>query len=197
MIIDISAYNGDINFNELFANNDIQRVILRATVSSGAPDSKLAKNVDGILKANKDIPMDCYKFTYATDYASAEMEAIELIFVLRSMNLLNIFERFWLDIEPRQSHIHSKEEANAIIAAYTHVFKSFGLELGIYCNISYLKNIIPDWCHTLPFWVARWNTVLGDTGHFNVYYWQYSDKGELAGINGPVDLSRYVNETIR
>ena len=196
MIIDISAYNGDIDFNELFANNDIQKVILRSTTFNGAPDTKLSTNVSAILKADKDIPIDCYKFTYATDYASAEMEAIELIFTLKNLNLLNIFECFWLDIEPRQNHIHSKEEANAIIAAYVHVFKSFDLPLGIYCNYSYLKTVIPEWTNSIPFWLARWNDTLGDIEPFNIYYWQYTDKGELAGINGPVDLSRYVNETI-
>lgn len=191
MIIDISAYNGDINFNQLFDQNEIEKVILRATTSDGNPDNKLVKNVKAIM-AHEDVKMDCYKFTYATDYVSAAMEAIELIYILKALNMLNMFDTFWLDIEPRQNHIHTKKEANEIIAAYVYVFNSFDLDLGIYCNYSYLKTIIPRWCKPIPIWLARWNDTMGDTFGYDVVMWQYSDKGQLAGISGPVDLSRYV-----
>lgn len=191
MIIDISSYNGTIDFETLVKENDIERIIMRSTCRYGDPDSSLAANISRLNKVTDSIPIDFYKFTYARNYADAVLEATELIYTLKSMLLLRIPETIYLDIEPVNGKAHTTREISEIIAGYVSVFERYEIPLGIYCSYSYLKSM-PVWSHDFPFWVARWNNTLGDTADFNVKMWQYSDKGTVAGINGPVDLSRYV-----
>lgn len=191
MIIDISSYNGNIDFDTLVKENDIERVIMRSTCKNGEPDSALSANISRLEKIDDSIPISFYKFTYARNYADAVLEATELLYTLKSMLLLYAPEIIYLDIEPVNGKVHTPREIAEIIAGYMSVFERFDVELGIYCSFSYLKNM-PTWSHDMPFWVARWNDILGDTSDFNVKIWQYSDKGTVKGINGPVDLSRYV-----
>ena len=194
MIIDISSYNGTIDFDTLIRENDIERVIMRSTLKTGAPDSALSANISRLRKADTLIPIDFYKFTYARNYADAVLEATDLLYTLKSMLLLNIPEFIYLDIEPVNGKAHTAKEIAEIIAGYLSVFERYEIPLGIYCSYSYLVNM-PVWSRELSFWVARWNSTLGDIYEFDgfdVKMWQYSDKGNIAGINGPVDLSRYV-----
>ena len=191
MIIDISSYNGTIDFDTLIRENDIERVIMRSTLKSGEPDPALAANISRLEKINDSIPISFYKFTYARNYVDAVLEATELLYTLKSMLLLKIPETIYLDIEPVNGRVHTPREIAEIISGYVSVFERYEIPLGIYCSYSYLKNM-PIWSHDLPFWIARWNDTLGDTSDFNVKMWQYSDKGTVKGINGVVDLSRYV-----
>ena len=191
MIIDISSYNGTIDFDTLMKKNDIECIIMRSTCKNGEPDTALAANISRLRKVNDSVPIDFYKFTYAKNYADALLEATELLFTLTAMLLLHVPDVIYLDIEPVNGKVHTPREIAEIIAAYMFIFERQGIPLGIYCSYSYLKNM-PNWAHDFPFWVARWNDKLGDISDFNVKMWQYSDKGNVAGINGPVDLSRYV-----
>lgn len=191
MIIDISSYNGNIDFDTLIKENNIERVIMRSTTKNGEPDTNLAANISRLNKADKSISIDFYKFTYASNYVDAALEATELLYSLNSMMLLHVPDAIYLDIEPVNGKAHTPREIAEIIAGYMTVFERHEIPLGIYCSYSYLKNM-PIWSRDLPFWVARWNSYLGDTSDFDVKMWQFSDKGSLAGINGPVDLSRYV-----
>ena len=191
MIIDISSYNGVIDFDTLIKENNIERIIMRSTTKNGEPDSALAANISRLKKVNDSIPIDFYKFTYAKCFADAVLEATELYYILTCMLLLRTPENIFLDIEPVNGKVQTPREISEIIAGYKTVFMQYGMPLGIYCSYSYLKNM-PTWAHDFPFWIARWNDTLGDTSDFNVKMWQYSDKGNVKGINGPVDLSRYV-----
>lgn len=191
MIIDISSYNGNIDFDTLLKENDIERIIMRSTCKNGEPDSALAANISRLRKVDDSIPIDFYKFTYAKNFTDAVLEASELIFTLKSMLLWRIPDILYLDIEPVNGRVQTPREIAEIIAGYVSVFERYEISLGIYCSYSYLKNM-PIWTHDMSFWVARWNDTLGDISDFNVRMWQYSDKGSLAGINGAVDLSRYV-----
>lgn len=195
MIIDISSYNGNIDFDTLIRENDIERVIMRSTTKNGEPDTALAVNYQKLLNASrvggKRIPVDFYKFTYATDFSTAYIEAFEMCMILRQMCLLHSADRIFLDLEPVNGKNHTKDQVRAIITAYFNVLDSFDLEMGIYCSWGYLS-LIPGFARDLPIWVARWSNALGDVDGYNVVLWQYSDKGNVKGINGAVDLSRYV-----
>lgn len=191
MIIDISSYNGNIDFDTLLKENDIERVIMHSTCKNGEPDSALSANISRLKKVDDSIPIDFYKFTYSNNYVNAVLEATELLCTLKSMVLLWTPEIIYLDIEPVNGKVHTPREIAEIIAGYMSVFERYEIPLGIYCSYSYLKSM-PIWVHDFQFWVARWNNTLGDTSDFNVKMWQYSDNGRLKGINGAVDLSRYV-----
>lgn len=192
MIIDISSYQGNINFNQVFQENDIERIILRSTIKNGDFDSKFLSNLHEIKKLKPDMKVDCYKFTYARNFNEASLEAFELVTMLKVSLADQYINTIWLDIEPVTGHVHDKSECAQIISAYALVLDQYGYQLGIYCNYTYAKTNIPEWAQIFPMWLARWNNELGQVPPFKPSIWQYTSEGSVAGIQGHVDLSRYV-----
>lgn len=193
MIIDISSYNGKIDFKTMCENETIERVILRTTTKNGKLDTRFIENLNGALAhLNDDVPIDGYKFTYARSYDAAIIEAFETFEELADKGLLKFLNTFWLDIEAHDGGDYNQYEAASVIAAYALVCPYFGVKLGIYCNYNYLKNIVPKWAKIFDVWLARWGGSMGKCEPFNVVMWQYSNKGSCEGIAGDVDVSRYV-----
>ena len=193
MIIDISSYNGTVDYYALKESNDIERVILRSTLKNGILDSKFIENLNGAKQVLK-VPVDCYKFTYAGNFGEAYTEALTLLYELYHAGVINDIETIYLDIEPIESgRTHTTKQCAEIISAYELATGKFGKRFGIYCNYSYLKSLIPRYARSFPIWLARWNDKMGDVSPFtNVEMWQYTDKGRINGITTDVDLSRYV-----
>lgn len=191
MILDISSYNGLVDWNRVIKTTQIDRVILRGTTKNGNLDSRCRENYRA-LKALR-IPVDVYKFSYATDTQSGFYECVKLIDTIKSNNFS--FTELWLDIENDGATRWTKKRAFDVICGYMVALAMMDVEIdfGLYCNIDYLKTVIPDpFKLNLDLWVARWtNGALGLTLP-NVKLWQYTSKGEIDGITGNVDISREV-----
>ena len=191
MILDISSYNGLVDWNKVVKTTQIDRVILRGTTKNGNLDSRTRENYRA-LKALK-IPVDVYKFSYATDAQSGFYECVKLIDTNKSNNFN--FTELWLDIENDGATRWTKKRAFDVICGYMAALDMMDVEIdfGLYCNIDYLKTVIPDpFKLNLDLWVARWtNGALGLTLP-NVKLWQYTSKGKIDGITGNVDISREV-----
>lgn len=193
MIIDISSYNGKIDFEEMSKEEKIEAVILRATTKNGELDTRFIENINGIMKClPSGVPIECYKFSYARDFANATVEALNLIGKLKLSGTLAFIERIWLDLEKWGDRDYTQDEAAEVIAAYSGVCHEYSIPFGIYCNYDYLKRIIPRWAAIFNIWLARWSHSMGEVEPFKILYWQYDNSGRCAGIKGNVDLSRAV-----
>lgn len=197
MIIDISSYNGKIDFNKMMREEPPERIIMRGTVKSGELDTRLIENINGYVQActnynQKNIPLDIYKFSYARSHAGACVELYNLISKLKSKGIFMLVNTIWLDLEDFDGRAHTTMECAEIIAAYAQICHQIAVKFGVYCNYNYLTRIIPKWANMFDFWVARYNKELGDIGDFHVIMWQYTSTGTVAGITGNVDVSRYV-----
>lgn len=193
MIIDISSYNGKINFEEMAKYENIEAVILRATTKNGELDTRFIENINGVMKyLPSEIPIECYKFSYARKYPDAAVEASNLIGKLKLSGTRIFIERIWLDLEKWGERDYTKEEAAEVIAAYTGVCNWYDMPFGIYCNYYYLKNVLPDWAAVYNIWLAKWSNSMGVVEPYKILYWQYDNSGRCAGIKGNVDLSRAI-----
>ena len=193
MIIDISSYNGKIDFKEMAAKENIERVILRSTTKNGELDVRFMENLNGILtELDTDAIIDVYKFSYARTMAEAITEAVQLIATLKYKGVYKFINKIWLDLEKWSDRDYTFKEAGEVIAGYACVCMTMGANLGIYCNYNYLTCIIPKWAQIFPIWLARWSNSMGKVEPFNVEMWQYTNKGQCAGIKGDVDISRGV-----
>ena len=193
MIIDISSYNGKIDFAEMAANENIERVILRGTTKDGNLDTRFIENLNGVLKKlPPDVPIDIYKFSYTRNLGDATLEAYNLIASLKTVGAFPFINTIWLDLEKWGDRDYTYKEAAEVIAAYVGVCKTFNASFGIYCNYNYLSCILPRWAQMFPIWLARWGGSMGKTEPWDVRIWQYTNKGKCSGIKGDVDLSRGV-----
>lgn len=191
MIIDISSYNGNIDFQEMYNKESIERIIMRSTTKNNKLDTRLIQNVNGAIAAGiKNI--DFYKFSYARNYGDAAHECSVLIARLKAAGIVNFCDRIWLDLEDFDGRSYTTAECSQVIAAYKNVLDAVAIPLGIYCNYNYAKNILPNWASIFPLWLARWSKQTGDVSPFEIIYWQYTNSGKCAGIVGNVDISKAV-----
>ena len=192
MIIDVSSFQGLIDWRRVLTTNDIERVILRSTTKNGNLDTRFMENYNGLLKNSFKGVLDVYKFAYSKTFDTALNEAKNALETLKSRGVLRGINIFWLDLENIDGARYTKAQASAVIAAYRVMCELYGVEFGIYANYDYVKNVLPSWSSMYPLWLARYNSITGDVAPFNIEMWQYTSNGKVNGITGAVDLSRYV-----
>lgn len=193
MYIDVSSYNGNIDWRRVHDENDVTGVILRATTKNGKLDTKCKVNYDAILRACSDLKeLSVYKFSYARTYAEARVEAAKLLSEMHSHDIK--FDYCYLDLEPFDGREHTRDEAAQVILAYVDAFRNAGIKdkVRLYFNYNYLCNIIESQFMHRPIWLARYNSVMGDVHGANVVLWQYTSTGKVNGISGNVDCSKEV-----
>ena len=196
MIIDISEYQGVIDFDTLFKENKIDKVILRSTKKNGLLDAKCAEYFRQIRAIKgEDFPIDFYKFMYTTETLDAYREIeIAIQSIARYTGSLSGFT-MWIDIEQINGREHSPRQVDMILGGAALALSKYDIDMGIYINYGYLKrNLSSILAKDFPIWLARYNSVMGDTGEANVVMWQYTSKGDLDGINGCVDISHYIED---
>ena len=192
MIIDVSSFQGLIDWRKVLTTNNIERVILRSTTKNGNLDTRFMENYNGLLKNSFKGVLDVYKFAYSKTFDAAITEAKNALETLKSRGVLRGINVFWLDLENIDGARYTKAQASAVIAAYRVMCELYGVEFGIYANYDYVKNVLPSWASIYPLWLARYNSITGDVAPFNIEMWQYTSNGKVNGITGAVDLSRYV-----
>lgn len=192
MIIDLSSYNGQIDF-ETLRKEPIERAILRSTTKNGKLDVRFMENLNGFL-TKTNVIIDAYKFAYARKTIPAFLEAAKTFQKLREAGALGFIQTFWLDLEDFDGCAHTPEEANEVIFGYYKAAHEYHVNLGLYFNYNYAMHIVdPFWGNLMPLWIARYNKTLGDTGEWKPVLWQYTSKGIVNGIPNVVDISKEVN----
>ena len=189
-IIDVSKYQGKIDWRAVSEVEDLAGVIFRTTTQSGKLDEGLIENYKN-AKMNFNAhfnTIEGYKFTYATNYAEARIECFNTISKLDEAGIE--IDRLWLDLEKQGTHEMTSKECDEVILAYCDQCSLMNMPLGLYFNRNYALNIVNDRWRHLPLWIARYNRELGDIGNWKAKYWQYTDCGQIDGIPKDVDISK-------
>ena len=150
------------------------------------------ENFNGVFKYLPDVKeISAYKFSYARTFEDASIEAFKLIQTLKDSSILKYLDRIYLDLEGFSGRDYTTAESSAVIIAYLQTFDHFGIadKFALYFNYNYLKNIIDPMWRTIPIWLARYNSVMGDVFGANVILWQYTSTGKIDGISTNVDKS--------
>lgn len=186
--IDISANQGTIDFAKL-KESGISKIILRSTTKDYSADKKWYEYLNNCDKYN--IPVECYKYSYAT---TTEQSIAEANSVIKLLNNRKMF--IWLDLENKnQRNLIQKQGISQIANVFITTCQHAGYEVGIYCNLDWYNNCIDDaFKNKYRFWIARYPKV--DTGEIKAdlkpnigeVMWQYTSKGKILGINGNVDI---------
>lgn len=195
--IDVSSNQGMINWGAVkTAGCDF--AILRSTIKSGRPDKQFDANVVGCREQR--IPFEVYKYTYALTPTQAADEAQQVVSLLRSHGLTC---RVWWDVEDNSLRTLNRGVLTGLIQSAADVIIGAGLEFGIYTGKSfYNEKVFDTTAFDCPFWMARYPSsgyyALADNPPADKYKpapsqplvaWQYTSKGRVDGITGPVDLN--------
>lgn len=189
--IDISEFQGDIDFNKL-KNDNIDIIYIRSSASFSYKDAKFERN----YKYAKQEGFKIGFYHYMT--ARTENEAREQARFFASVIANKQADcRLAMDFESFSSL--SKEEINKISLAFMeeleHLTKK---ELVVYSDayntkVTFDKSLADKY----PLWVAEYGPEHPEIYTWDKWIgWQYTDKGRLNGINGYVDRDEFKEEIL-
>ncbi len=185
--IDVSQYQGTIQWEEVLHINDefpIDFIYVRATMGEEGKDKKYTENWRAIKKKNK--LRGAYHYFRPNENSikqaknfikNVDLDAGDLPPVLdieemprnQSMDSLKIGLKRWLD----------------------QVEKHYQVKPVLYSGDKYFADFLEKEFEDYTLWIANYNFwVERPKKHWNI--WQFSEKGSVKGINGPVDLNMFV-----
>ncbi len=178
--IDVSRYQGDINWPELSAQN-ISFAYIKATEGSTHVDPKFAYNYAQAQKTN--LRVGAYHF-FSFD-SGAESQAMNFISQVRP------YERMLppaVDVEYYGQYSASKHpDVSAVKAELGKLLKllydHYGIRPVIYATQAAYKTYIRGNFDDYDIWIRDKYFTPGDN-IINWRFWQYSDKGVLPGYSG-------------
>ena len=180
--IDVSQYQGDINFDEV-AGDGIDVVYIRAGEGSGYTDSYFPSNYEKAKAAG--LHTGFYHYVTAGDEAQAVQQA-DFFFSLLEGKSYDC--RPAMDFENTAGM--SGGQANAIALAYLKRLEQLAGNIpAIYSDVYRAENLWEDCLSHYPLWAAGYGiprpSSIGPWSDWSGF--QYSDTGRVSGISGAVD----------
>lgn len=192
--IDISYFQGNINFNKVKADG-IEFIIPRDGYGKSTKDSKFSQYVADAIKAGIEVP-GIYHFSYALTEDDARNEARQAVKFAQEAGLpketIIFFDLEYdsVDYAKKNGVNLDKNRCIAHTKAFCEEVQNHGYRTGIYANQDYLNRMYDDaTIKKYVFWYANWNG--GKTPSVKCAYHQWSEKGRVNGISGNVDMDYY------
>ena len=198
--VDVSAYQGDINWKKVAASG-IDFAMIRLGYRGWGSEGKLKEdeyarqNLEGAKAAG--LRVGAYFFSQAVNEDEAREEARFVLELLAGETLGLPVYYDWERVEsaPARTSEVDGDTVTACAKAFCETVEAGGYEAGVYFNQNYVYTLI-DLAQLLdyPLWMAQYQTAPDFFYHFTC--WQYTDSGTVAGISGPVDLDiRFLEKT--
>ena len=189
--IDVSGWQGRIDYEQV-KNNGIEIIYMKSSEGSNFVDPYFNENYTN-AKANG-LKVGFYHYVDARTQQEAIEEARFFVSVISGKTpdckLAIDFESFGnLNIE----------EINQIAITFIETVERLsGKEVVIYSDTSNAKNIFSEELVKYPLWVAQYEVEKPTpNGKWNSWVgWQYTDIGEIAGINGYVDRDKFTQDIL-
>lgn len=195
--IDISHHQGNVDFNKLVFNNPhIDFIFLKATQGTTYTDPKFYTNVLGCEKAK--ISWGAYHFATLNEHnvrQDAESEANFFLSVIKKATSPQLPLVLDIEISDPKVQLDTFEVLNFIKTFFATLEASGYNNYMIYSGTPFLDSHLPKehGLGTIPLWIAAYTSrPVPKLPHgWNEYkIWQYSDKGNVSGINGFCDLNK-------
>lgn len=186
--IDISKHNGTIDFSKV-KKDGIEFAMIRAGFGSSTVDTYFHRNIKG-AKANG-IKCGVYWFSYAYTPQMAKKEAQKCIETIKPYGLeypvAFDFEYASVNYAKDNGVNITKSLASQIADTFLSTVKNAGYHVILYTNIDYYRNYFNE---SVTGKYDIWLAAYRDTKpNFNQKIWQYSEKGNVNGIKGRVDMN--------
>lgn len=196
LVIDISKYQGMINFKKMKESGKVFGVIIRCGYRGYGngqivTDPYFFQNVQGCI--DNGIPYGIYFFSQATTVSEAIQEAEHCLKLVKQQSVQPLFP-IYIDSEYSSTKRTGRAD-NLSPATRTAVVRNFckrveqdGYFAGIYASTSWFNdqlhdNNLAEFSH----WVAHYSNVCGYKGSHHM--WQYSSGGSVPGVTARTDMN--------
>lgn len=196
-MIDVSTYNGDIDWNAVKAAGVDYAIIRVGYRGYGTArlvqDRRFEQNMRGAINAG--IRVGAYIVTQAVNTEEAVEEASFIVEKCRGYNVtlpLAIDVEWTTNRDGRADYISASTRTD-VINAFARTVMNSGYTAMAYANKDWFENKIysGNLFSSCKIWLAQYrNTEYTYGGRVNM--WQYTSKGRVDGINGDVDISAWV-----
>lgn len=196
IIMDVSRWQGSINWNKVKVSGLVSGVMLK-TVST---NRKLSKRKDGLYIdptfehnyaecKRLGIPVGVYYYTYAVSHTSADAE----LALLKTALTGKTFELpICVDVEDNKLRKLGKQALTDLTAYALATIEQWGFYALLYTGLNFGETRLYMGGAVLrkyDVWVAAYRDDK-PTPAWSFGMWQYTRKGTVPGIKGGVDLSR-------
>lgn len=186
--IDISNWQGDVDFN-LIKEDGVKVAIVKATEGTGFLDKKLSRNYEGFKGVG--IKFGTYHF-----FRGNSNEIDQADYYCNAIKDMKLDVAPVIDVEDGD-YLGQTELTNRVIRFIDRVKERTGLTCMIYCNQNYANNFLDNRLSKYPLWIAHYyqNNYADDNKIWTKWAgWQYTDKGTIKGIDGPVDMNEFTSD---
>lgn len=180
--IDVSSYQGNIDWKKV-KDTGYQFAIIRLGIGDNVTsqdDIKLKENIKGCQENG--VPYGFYLVSYAIRNTGSESVESEIEHTKRLIQGTNPFAIFY-DMEIENTTYLGKETLTSFAIKYCDYFKNLGYQVGIYANKNWFTNYLNyDLLKSKGYkvWLAHYGV---NKPGLECDLWQYSDKGNVEGIN--------------
>lgn len=195
LVIDVSTYNGDINWNQVKAAG-IDYAIIRVgyrgyETARLVKDKRFDTNMRNATAAG--VKVGAYIVTQAVNTNEAVEEAS---FIISACSGYNVSLPLAIDVESagngsgRGDKI-SVAERTAVINAFVQTVRGSGYSAMVYANKDWMTNRINagGLVAGSTVWLAQYRSSCTYGGSYQM--WQFTESGSIPGISGNVDMSAW------
>ena len=185
--IDVSYHQGTIDWEKVKNSGQVDFAIIRCGIGmdqTNQDDTQWENNTSECERLG--IPYGTFLYSYADTVEKARSEAQHVIRLVQGKNLTY---PIYYDMEDNSvmNKIDSKT-AGEIAQTFLNTLEANGYKnVAVYSSKSLFETkLTADIFNRYPRWVAHYNDTCGYQGSYHM--WQYTNKGQIDGITGNVDL---------
>jgi len=179
--IDVASYQNDIDFNKV-KSNGIEIVYIKATEGLTYNSPLMNPQYNGAKAAG--LKIGFYHYLRSND------PILEAKHFLSSVEGLSVNCKYVIDVEEALGQTRTQISSN--VRRFADFLLSKGKEVCIYTGDYFYSNNLDSSVKNIPLWVAHYGVAKPNA--INYIGFQYSSSGNVAGINGLVDLDEFSSE---
>jgi lysozyme len=184
--IDVSHYQGEINWAEVSAMNILDDSIgfafIKLTEGTSRIDDQAAANAQGAEDGS--ILFGFYHFFRPSLEAKSQAQ-----FFIQQCEAFDYTLRPVVDVELTENYSAARI-VDSVFVFLKLVQDETGNRPAIYTNESFFKDVfLKSYLKNETFWIANYNGECESMQLKNVFIWQFSEKGTVDGISSKVDLN--------
>ena len=184
-ILDVSKWQGSINWDKVKASGKIDGVMLRVLGSKGGKpylDPYFARNYAECARLG--LPVGGYYYTCAVTQRQTEEELAALKTALRGKTFQLPLA---IDVEDPRLRSLAPAKLSALVAEAVAQLEAWGLYAMVYTYTNFADTAL-DMAALAAYdlWIAAYRGKRPARRHG---MWQYTSSGKIPGVSGPVDLS--------
>ncbi len=182
--IDVSHYQGDVDWAQVKAAGKVF-AFAKATQGATDVDPMFATNWPAMKQAG--LVRGAYHFFQPDEDATAQAEHFIATVKLETGDLPPV-----IDIEVSEGQTTQNIDAG-VKTWLERVAAAYGVQPIIYSDLSFLQQHLASGFSDYPLWIADYSQDPPEpSGGWQKWtFWQYSQSGTVAGIDGDVDLDRF------